>query len=253
MAKYSGEAINKICHDIERYRSLRRHQECPDSDFNVKLKQLQAWQKSRMWATHEPILDSQPKSILMNFILDELYIGLDLSCLGENFETAISIALKLVSRHRTLTSAFEFNALTAELDDKITQCIFEDLGSDVISNSVYVQANLLVNTRSDRARQVALLSELVDGLDKAMQSALVYGAFKLAKTPAKVAGLGKLYELAERGYTALRSVKTAENLIAELMQSEHGFYEKMFLNHEVEYNFLVPALVSQGLITNVLP
>lgn len=253
MAKNSSAVVSKICQDIDRYRGLRRHQEPLHSDFNSKLKQLHAWQKNRMREMHQPFLDDQPKHNLMNFILDELYVGLDLSCLGENIESAIAIALKLVSRTSTLTCAFEFNALTAELDDQITSCIFEDLQADTLTESVYSDANVILNTRMQRARQVELLSELVDGLDKAVQSAFVYGAFKLAKTPAKVAGLGKLYELADRGYAALRSVKKAESLIANVMSAEHHFYERMFFNHQHDsssFDFAPPLAItdSQSLI-----
>lgn len=230
MSSHDVKAVIK--RDIERYRSLRRHHN-PRSQFNTHLSKLQNYQQMRMRQTYDGLFGDPHHRRLIDFFLREMYSGLDMSHLGSNVDKAINLALKLVSNPSLIAASLEFNALTAELDELLTAVLFESMGVEDVNHDNYNEANRLANTIEVRRRQIELIRLLSRDLDRNSKSKVVYSAFKLAKTPAKLGGLADLYNVLASGFDSIRYVKSPESLISTIMDQEAKILEAMFADGDV--------------------
>ena len=223
------QAITNIKRDILRYQRLRRHAET-GHEYRHNLERLQKFQSNRMHWTHRSLLIDPDIKEVLDFFLDEMYGGIDLNHLsGEKIEGAIILALKLVRNSCLLTSSLEFNALTGELDEEICLWLFEKMKVTEITNENYAEANHQANTYARRLRQIELILELSEGLDKNTKSRTIYGALKLAKGPAKLGGVSGIHNLIFKAYSVLRRVQSPELLIAQIVDQERRYQQSLFM------------------------
>ena len=148
---------------------------------------------------------------------------------GEKIEGAIILALKLVRNSCLLTSSLEFNALTGELDEEMSLWLFEKMKVTEITNENYAEANHQANTYARRLRQIELILELSEGLDKNTKSRTIYGALKLARGPAKLGGVAGIHNLIFKAYSVLRRVQSPELLIAQIVDQERRYQQSLFM------------------------
>ncbi|MBV1884275.1 MAG: hypothetical protein KUG82_21720 [Pseudomonadales bacterium] len=223
------DVTSVIKRDLQRYRSLRRHLD-ERSEFNRRLNRVQAFRQQRMRINHDALFSDPHDRRVMEFFLLEMYAGLDLSQVGSNFEKAIKLALKLVSNPELVSATLEYSVLAAELDELLVAVLFENMKVKEITADNYINANRLANSYENRIRQIELIKSLTLDLDKNSKSRLVYSAFKIAKGPAKLGGLGDMYGILAKGYEAVRYVKSPERLVAAMMDIEMRLLTEMFAN-----------------------
>ena len=98
-----------------------------------------------------------------------------------------------------------------------------------ISKKSYNQALLEINDQEDRVRQLELIRQFASGLDALLLDPSNQRKFKMAKYPAKLAGLGSLYQLFEDGFKAMLSLNNQERIIKELLSQEKIILERYYL------------------------
>ena len=214
--------------DLQRYSQLRQHQS-DESAFKEQLHLLQQWQIERLKFTHRALLQSPSYQAPTEFILTEVYGGIDLSELVGQIERAMTKALKLFPEKvmGTAALALEFNALTAELDEAMAEILFEDFKVTAIDSDAYVSAYRQLDNFSVRRRQIELGDKLAKNIDKYVQSKLLFGAFKVAKKPAMASGYGALYGFMERGFEVLRPIDSTHKLLSMIAEPETSFVSRI--------------------------
>jgi hypothetical protein len=179
---------DQMRYELGRYRAWRSHQ---DPVFQEQFVTMQKWLAGRLSRTHADLLEDDRYRAVTQFFLSDLYGGLDLSELAREVERALPIATRLLpdSVMRTSAVALELNALTGELDEALTAALFETLGHTEITEAGIIDAYRLCNFQEQRHRQLDLLAELGNGLDRYVRSRVIYATFKIAQRPAQMAGL----------------------------------------------------------------
>ena len=204
---------DQMRYELGRYRALRGHH---DEDFRQKFVAVQKNQAARLTRTHADLLHDPRYQAVTQFFLTDLYGGLDLTELAREVERALPIATRLLpeSVMRTSTVALELNALTGELDEAVTTMLFETMGITDITDQAMVAAYRACDQHVERRRQMSLLAELGGGLDRYVRSRVIYATFRIAHRPAKMAGLGGLYDFLGRGFDVMRPMGSAHDFLS---------------------------------------
>ena len=214
-------------HHLRRFYALRRHRN-PKSEFNQQLEKLQQFQVNRMRQTCLPLCGHVSEENLLEYILREMYNGLDLGTMGRNADKVVRFATKFVSDKELMMSSMELNAVSGEIDEKLTEILFEKMAVSHISEELYAAATVMADIQTMRERQISLVEKLSAGLDINSKSKVVYSAFKIAKTPAKLAGFGKYYDTLWNGFSVIRALESPEKVISKFMSAERAYLLSMF-------------------------
>lgn len=238
MAKQKGPIAQQLQRDLNRYRSLKQHDD-NHTDFRDNLFRLQSWQAQRMRKTHQDLLANDKYHVATEFFLEDIYGGIDLSDLANEAERALNAALRILPEKVmvTATHALELNALTAELDEHLAHFLFHEMGESEISMEAYTEAFRLSASLQVRQRQVELAKQLAVGLDRYVRSRMIYATFKLVKKPAHRAGIANLYEFMGKGFAAMRPMGSASEVIHRIVDKEAELIAAIFAGEPSPYGF----------------
>lgn len=212
--------------ELGRFRAWRSHH---DETFREKFVAIQKWQAERLTRTHSDFLEDERYAAVTRFFLTDLYGGLDLNELAREIERALPVATRLLpdSVMRTSAVALELNALTGELDEAVAAMHFETLGHAVLTEATVVEAYRACQQHDARMRQLDLLAELGKGLDRYVRSRVIYATFRIAHRPAKMAGLGGLYDFLDRGFEVMRPMGSAQDFINLFISRERAILDNI--------------------------
>ena len=224
------QPLGKLVSYIKRYHALRRFRY--DPTYFKQLKRLQDWQKARMeraylQQNHVEPRGSLERRRLILFFVHEIYVGLDLSAVSGRVEQSVGILLKLFHGTDMVCAALEFNALTGELDQRLTEILFETQGLTEFDEVQYAQACREGRLFDDLIRQKQLIRLFADGLNQTVHNRLITQAVKWAALPAKKVGFGSLQQLVQTGFEVLRSLPDAETVIDQLVEQELCYVERL--------------------------
>lgn len=218
-----------IAQSLNRFDRLHQHQSIETKE---KVKQVQAWQRERFQNSHAPLLNDRVKRDAICFLFSEVYGGVDLSPVARDIRRAYPLAMKIFSENvmRTASLALELNALTAELDEQVASILFSHSLSvrkeiDLVS---YLQAFQMASSLDIRLHQLKLAESLLASIDCYINSRMIFGAFKLARGPAKAAGLVHLYQFMEKGFTVLRPLESPSRFMADIFVKEKVYMQSIF-------------------------
>jgi hypothetical protein len=211
---------------LGRYKAWRSHS---DEDFQKKFIHLQQMQVERLKVTHAGLLEDERYKAITEFFLNDLYGGMDLSELAREVERAIPVATRLLpdSVMRTSAVALDLNALTGELDEALTHMVFEVMGISDPTQEDVMEAHRRLDHFEQRNYQMDLLLELGRGLDKYVRSRVIFATFKIAHRPAKMAGLGGLYDFLGRGFEVMRPMGSAEDFLQSFVGKERQIFQNI--------------------------
>ncbi|GAA5315621.1 MAG: hypothetical protein AseanaTS_08260 [Candidatus Pelagadaptatus aseana] len=214
--------IDDIIQNVERFLALRRFK---DPAFADKLQQLQQWQHERMSETYWVLLASEAEADLIKFFFDDIYAGLDLEHLGNKLNKTAKLLNKLFTDLEMVHLAIEFNALTGELDEEMTEELFYRMQVDEITPDNYATAFNNIGGEQRRYQQLSLILKFTTEADDIIHDSVVYNAFKLAKYPAKLGGVGPLYDVIARGFKAVRHTPKPLLLTQSILDHERRIYD----------------------------
>lgn len=199
--------------------------------FKSRLATLQLFQGQRMRQTHTAWQLRAPDAVLLTFIVDEVYRGIDLSSLDGRLGTAARVLETLFNDLELVHAAIAFTALTSSLDDELVQLLGPALDTSTLAESDYVAAlahqKKIADRMGDRLRQgqylVAFSTELIGLLDDPS----AWRAIVLAKYPARLAGFGTFHTLVSNGISAMQKVDDAGVKIAALVADEARYFSEL--------------------------
>lgn len=222
--QYSNEDLSiaeRISRDLKRYAESRQHQQ-GEEVFKERLFRLQQWQVERLKYTHRDLLASRHYHAPTEFVLTEIYGGKDLTALANEIERATQKALKIFPEKVMTTAALalEMNAITVEMDERMTEVLFEDFNVQQIDGESYLSAYKSLDNFAERHRQIELGETLAKNIDKYVKSKMLYGAFKLVKKPALKKGFVNLYGFMDEGFRVLRPIDSTYKLLKQIADKE---------------------------------
>lgn len=218
--KANNELVARMREDLYRYQCLQQH----DSSYAYapQLMALQNWQIQRLAFTHKMLLRQSEYRVATQFVLNEVYGGIDLSPVATDIGRALPAASRLFSEKVLITAAkaLELNALTGELDEAMVQMHFQELGHSTVTEQSYLEAYRACGHYGLRERQIELARGLGEGIDAYIASRMIYMGFKLAKQPARAAGLDSLYSFMQKGFDVLRPLGSASQFMDRITLPE---------------------------------
>ena len=212
------EVAERLSRDLIRAATFRRSA-AEDSRRRGARDRLRAWQAERLARSYPDLLADERYGPAAQFFLSDLYGPKDFSERDREVERLLPLMIKAlpVSGLATLALAVELDALSEELDAAMSDRLPL---STCLDDDSYAAAYRCVGRRSDRLRQIELIGETGEALEKLARKPLVAGALKLMHGPAHMAGLGELHDFLERGFFAFRHMGRADEFLERIGNEE---------------------------------
>ncbi len=197
---------------------------------------LRGWQASRLARSHADLLGSPRYGLAAKFFLSDLYGPQDFSGRDEEIERILPLLTSLLPAPalQTVALAVELDALTEDLDSAMAEEL-RRMGQinaideiDEIDDGAYSAAYRAVGRRPERQRQIALIRETGEALERLARKPLLTGALKLMRGPARLAGLGGLQEFLESGFDAFRKMGGATEFLDAIEGREQRLLARLF-------------------------
>lgn len=232
-----SDLLDKMRFDLKLYKALKQHQ--PSYGYLPELKQLQAWQADRLRMTHSSLLHEPGYHDATEFVLNDVYGGIDLYHVVVDIDRALPVVVRLFSSNvmKTASIALELNALTGRLDEELMEMHFHTLGYSTICEESYIEAYRACDHFEQREHQVRLAQSLGYLIDQYIASRVIYMGFKMAKSPAHAAGLHALYDFMGKGFEVLRPLGSAHEFLMRITQPELHVIERIKLAHESPFEW----------------
>ncbi|MEJ2513853.1 MAG: hypothetical protein P8080_11135 [Gammaproteobacteria bacterium] len=203
------EAVERLAEQIERSR-LARLRQVDESGLRPECAILADWQSRRLRHTYSDLLASERYRPAVEFFLSDLYGARDFSARDEGVERVYPLISRVLPGKavHTISKGIELHALSQELDLDMVAVLWGELGvTDRLDADVYAEAWRRCHNEPQRRRQIALVAEVGHSLDDVVFKPMIYNAVRMARTPARVAGLSELHDFIERGFVAFRKMR----------------------------------------------
>ena len=200
------------------------------ADFVARLRELQSWQTARLARTYQDFHEDPRYSPAVEFFLSDLYGPQEFSHRDRDLARAwrhLKRALPAAAM-KVLGQAIELDVLTLELDHAMVSA----LGATRVIEATYAAAYRTVDDQALRTRQIDLIINVGEDLDRIVRRAWLGPLLKAAHVPAHAAGFGALQDFLERGYHAFRRMRGAEGLLKVIRERETRFMQSMLGNKE---------------------
>ena len=190
------------------------------------LERLQRWQVDRLRRTYEDYHAQARYKDALDFFMQDLYGPHDFRERDRDMRKVLQTWYRLLPERamEAVSRALELEALSQALDLDVADA----LGSQLITQSTYAQAYRTANRRHDRQRQIWLIMSAGRSLDELIHHKWIAAALRLARRPARVAGVLSLHAFLERGYAAFAKMRDAEDLLRIIEQRETAIMRNLF-------------------------
>lgn len=191
---------------------------------------LREWQAARLTRTYAELLASERFGKAAKFFLSDLYGPKDFSSRDEEVERILPMLVTMLpaSALRTVALAVEVDALTELLDSAMVAQLRMLQRIDSIDEDAYAAAYRTVGHQPERRRQIVLIRQTGEALEKLAQKSLLSTVLKLMRRPAHLAGLGELQEFLENGFAAFRQMGDATAFLDCIENKERQLLENLF-------------------------
>lgn len=199
------------------------------------LKPLQAWQAQRLEHSFAGFLRDPARRPAARFFLTDVYGDHDFSRRDADIARVIPMMQKVLPAAllQTVADGIELGALTHAFDLRMAAALQSLAGHQrEIDAALYAQAYRAVGCPRLRARQIALIAGVGQGLAAALRMPGVGTLLRLSRLPAKAAGLGELQTFLERGFAAFADLGDARAFLSDIRFSETRVMQRLFAADE---------------------
>lgn len=185
-----------------------------------ELSLLRHWQSARLTRTHADLLQDPCYRPAAEFFLEELYGDRDLRQREQELARTVPVMARVLPARvlQTATLALELNALSYELDARLTRILVLEFGlQETLDEASYVAAYQRCANYELRHHQLDLVERLGRDLVQVVRKRLVHTALALAGGPARLAGVGELHRFLEAGFHAFRHMGAAAGAFVTLI------------------------------------
>ena len=184
------------------------------------------WQSQRLLDTYADLVRDRRYIKAIDFFRSDLYGPGDFSGRDADLARVVPMMARLLPDGVVLTIArsMELSALSQELDLALTAA----LEGRALNVSTYCDAYRACRNRPARERQIALISEVGHALDGYVGKHLIRSALSAMRRPARVAGLGRLQDFLDRGFTAFSDMRGADHFLSLVDVRETALMNAIF-------------------------
>ncbi|MBL8324364.1 MAG: hypothetical protein JNJ89_05335 [Rubrivivax sp.] len=247
----AAEAILASLDEVRRERERR----AADPALARRVHAVKHFQQQRLAATYSDLAAMPRYRQATAFFLDELYGPQDYGRRDAQFARVVG-GLKLLPQEvaQTIVALGDLHALSERLDTQMAQHWSEaagteaersalggalgsgangsDLGSAAcgreLGNAAYSRAWRAVGQPEQRERQVALLLQVGEALDRHTRSRLLRATLHMMRAPARAAGLEALQHFLEAGFDAFGAMGGAKEFLRIIGQRERKLAAQLF-------------------------
>ena len=195
---------------------------------------LRRWQSGRLARTHADLLRSPLYRPAAEFFLDELYGDRDLGQLERDLTRVVPMMTRILPAAvlHTAGLALELNALSHELDVRMTRILIAEFDPCGLDETTYVAAYRRCASYDHRYHQIDLTERLGRDLQAIVPKRIIHAALKLARTPARLAGLGELHRFLDAGFHAFHHMGLdAGTFVTTIISRERAILERIRTGH----------------------
>lgn len=220
-----GHEMEDVTEDLRRVEDLRAKRQ-GDAWLGKRVAAVKRYQHSRFERDYAGLLDSPRHGAAARFFLEDLYGPNDFGERDAQFGRVVPALNRFLPADfmRVVAALAQLHALSEDLDQQMAQT----LTSEVIDDRSYRAAWQKVGRSADRERQLALLLQIGDSLDRYTRSPLLATTLKLMRRPAKAAGLSQLQLFLERGLAAFTSMRGAREFLDSVADNERRRIAELF-------------------------
>jgi hypothetical protein len=202
---------------------------------------LRRWQSQRLAHTHADLLRSPRYQPAAEFFLEELYGDRDFRQREHDLARIAPMMIRILPAGvlHTAALALELNALSYQLDAEMTRMLVTDFQfQEALDEATYVAAYRRCARYDLRRHQIDLIQQLGHDLEQIIHKHFIHTALKLAKTPARLAGVGELHRFLDAGFHAFRHLNAdAGTFIATITRRERAIMERIGAGHPQPIKF----------------
>lgn len=194
---------------------------------------LRQWQQDRLAATHADLLQSDRFGPACRFFLSDLYAPRDFSQRDQDGEHVYEVMRRFLPDRMlvTLGQAIELNRQTRALDDALLHVLTTELGmEDALTAEMYAEAYRLCDNYGARVRQIEMIRDVGQGVDRLTRRPFVTSILRLAHGPAHRTGWGELQQFLERGFEAFRHMGDAHPFLDTVCGRERRILDQIYAN-----------------------
>ena len=202
-------------------------QEINQLGLRNRVNSLRSWQCDRLLISYDELYQQKKYRPAMDFFTDELYGPNDFSERDEDIKKVLPLMETVLSKETlaTFELALKLNTLSYQLDFDLVRSLGDITD---ISNEQYARAYLSCNNQEQRQLQLELIEMLANSLAGIARRRSIMLVLKLSRKPAKIAGLGELQAILERGADAFRKIKKIDDFINPILQGETAIMQNLF-------------------------
>lgn len=217
--------IEAVIEDLQRVEELRAKRQ-GNAGLANRVAAVKRYQQSRFERDYAGLLRSERHGAAARFFLEDLYGPTDFGERDAQFGRVVPALKRFLPADfmRVVAALAQLHALSEDLDQQMAQV----LTSEVIDDRSYRAAWQRVGRSADRERQLALLLEIGNSLDRHTRSRLLATTLKLMRGPAKAAGLSQLQSFLERGLVAFTAMHGARELLDAVAHNEQRLIVELF-------------------------
>lgn len=210
-----------------------RQRRASDPGLDAAVIELKRFQHERFAHTYADLLASPRYAAAARFFLDELYGPADFTDRDAQFARIVPALVRIFPADlvATVVCLAELHALSECLDSRMA----EALRGTQITPAAYAEAWRTVGSRDDRLRQIRLMRQVGDALDRYTRLRGLRQSLRLMRLPARAAGLETLHMFLERGFDTFRDMSGAEWFLQTVDQRETAIAEALFENRPSDF------------------
>ena len=221
------QIAERISAQLDRVSGLRSLAQS-DPNAAVARQRFRAWQSQRLARTHANLLSNPKFAEAATFFLTDIYGADDPGSRDTEVRRVLPTAIKLLPATglETVADAIELDALSEDLDAAMVRALGKRVNG--LDAAAYGSAYRKVGRRTDRERQIALIQDLGQSLDRLARQPLISTTLALMRKPAQLAGLTELQSFLARGYAAFRKMGGADEFLGLVIARERKLLEALF-------------------------
>jgi len=217
-----ADLIRQQLHTVAQQRAVRAR----DPALAERVRGLKAYQQQRFRRTYADLLEDSRFGPPTRFFLEELYGPGDFSERDAQFERIVGPLVRLFPEDVTATVAqlARLHALSETLDTVMAQ----HAPTSHWSPSVYVHAWQSTGGPADRERQIHLMLDIGEALERYTRNPLLRHSLRAMRGPSRAAGLSALQRFLETGFETFRQMRGAQPFLRTVAERERQLCEALF-------------------------
>lgn len=222
----ASESVSQRLHGL--LESLQRVSSIEREPLNASavLAALKTWQSARLGRTYASLRGHPRFGLAAEFFLTDLYGASDVTWRDRDVSRIMPTMTRWLPDAvlLTLAEALELDLLSREFDLEMAR----QLPPGAVNADRYAKAYRAVGDAVNRRRQIQLIRIVGEELERIVRKPFVLGVLKLARGPARGAGLAGLQTFLERGFAAFRHMGPAKTFLDIIVDGETQVMQNLF-------------------------